>query len=244
MTAHLTADPARPAMIAPVAVDIEVVWRRVSTDPALTGLLDDRERERAARRGNPARYTTAHALLRTAVAERVGGSPQAVVFDRTCATCGSHRHGKPTVAGHPELSVSLSYAGGLAVVALSRGGEVGVDVEVVDESDFEGFNVVTLDPSEYPALDRLDVEALGRARARIWARKEAVLKASGHGLAVDPRQVVVSGPEEPAALVAWKGEQPLAPTVQLADVELEEADHVAAVALLAAGPAQVSVVSA
>lgn len=227
-----------------MAVDIEVVWRRVSTDPALAELLDEQERERAARRGNPARYTTAHALLRTAVAERVGGTAQDVVFERTCATCGSHRHGKPTVAGHPDLSVSLSYAGGLAVVALSRAGEVGVDIEVVDDSDFEGFNVVTLDPSEAPALDRLAPDELGRARAQVWARKEAVLKASGHGLAVDPRQVVVSGPQEPAALVAWKGEQALDRPVQLADVQLGELGHVAAVALLAADPAQVRVVSA
>lgn len=235
---------AEPAMIAPVAVDIEVVWRRVSTDPSLAEVLDDRERERAARRGNPARYTTAHALLRTAVAEQVGGTPQAVVFERTCATCGSHRHGKPTVAGHPELSVSLSYAGGLAVVALSRGGEVGVDVEVVDDSDFEGFNAVTLDPSEVPALDRLGPDRLGVARARVWARKEAVLKASGHGLAVDPRQVVVSGPEEPAALLRWKGDVPLGTGVQLADVPLTEPGHVAAVALLSDRPTQVRLVSA
>lgn len=235
---------AEPAMIAPVAVDIEVVWRRVSTDPSLAEVLDDRERERAARRGSPARYTTAHALLRTAVAEQVGGTPQAVVFERTCATCGSHRHGKPTVAGHPELSVSLSYAGGLAVVALSRGGEVGVDVEVVDDSDFEGFNAVTLDPSEVPALDRLGPDRLGVARARVWARKEAVLKASGHGLAVDPRQVVVSGPEEPAALLRWKGDVPLGTGVQLADVPLTEPGHVAAVALLSDRPTQVRLVSA
>ena len=224
--------------------DIEVVWRKVSDDPALADLLDDRERERAARRGNPARYTTAHALLRAAVAQRVGDTPRAVAFDRTCATCGSHRHGKPTVVGHPDLSVSLSYAGELAVVALSRAGEVGVDVEVVDDSDFEGFDVVTLDPSEAPALEDLTGGELARARAQVWSRKEAVLKASGHGLAVDPRQVVVSGPREPAALVAWRGEHPLGSPAQLADVALGDAGHVAAVALLAAEPATVRVVSA
>jgi 4'-phosphopantetheinyl transferase len=231
-------------MISVVAVDIEVVWRRVSTDPALADLLDEGERERAARRGNPARYTTAHALLRTAVAARIGGTAQAVTFERTCATCGSHRHGKPTVAGHHDLSVSLSYAGGLAVVALSRAGEVGVDVEVVDDSDFEGFNAVTLDPSESPALDALSGDRLARARAQVWARKEAVLKASGHGLAVDPRQVVVSGPEQPATLVDWRGEQPLGSPVQLADVDLTDTGHVAAVALLTGEPASVRVVSA
>jgi 4'-phosphopantetheinyl transferase len=78
----------------------------------------------------------------------------------------------------------------------------------------------------------------------VWARKEAVLKASGHGLAVDPRQVVVSGPEEPAALLQWKGDVPLGTGVQLADVPLTEPGHVAAVALLSDRPAQVRLVSA
>ena len=233
-----------PAMITPVTVDVEVVWRRVSDDPALADLLEDHERERAARRSNPARYITAHALLRSSVGERLSIAPRDIVFDRTCATCGSHRHGKPTVAGHPDLSVSLSYAGGVAVVALSRDGEVGVDVEEVDESDFDGFTVVTLDASEVPAMDALDGDALRWARAHVWARKEAVLKASGHGLAVDPRQVVVSGPRERAALVAWKGEHPLGSPVQIADVELGDPEHVAAVALLSPEPVAVRVVSA
>ncbi len=165
--------------------------------------------ERAARRSNPARYATAHALLRTGVGELLGVAPETVRFDRTCATCGSHRHGKPRVTGQPGLFVSLSYAGDLAVVALSGDGEVGVDVEEIDESDFDGFNVVTLDQVEMAALDSLDGAALRRARAQVWARKESVLKASGHGLVVDPRQVIVTGPKEQPALVSWRGEHPL-----------------------------------
>jgi 4'-phosphopantetheinyl transferase len=226
-----------------VAVEVEVQWRRVSTDPALADLLDDRERERAARRSNPARYTTAHALLRTCAGERLGVAPASLRFERTCATCGSHRHGKPSVEGHPELFVSLSYAGDLTIVALSFGGEVGVDVEEVDESDFEGFNVVTLDRSEVPAMDAVTPEDLSHARARVWARKESVLKASGHGLVVDPRQVVVSGPAEPPELRAWRGEHSLPGPVQLADLDLGDPNHVAAVALLADQRLEVRVVS-
>lgn len=226
---------------------MEVQWRRVSDDPAeidaLASVLDERERERAARRSNPARYIVAHALLRTCSGDALGVDPSAVEFVRTCATCGSHRHGKPALVG-TGLSVSLSYAGRLAVVARSWGGEVGVDVEEVDETDFDGFNAVTLDPSEAPALEGLSGADLRCARARVWARKESVLKATGHGLVVDPRQVVVSGPADPAALVAWHGEHPLPGPVQLADLDLGDASHVAGVAVLADEPVAVRVVSA
>jgi 4'-phosphopantetheinyl transferase len=230
-----------------VAVEVEVQWRRVSDDPtgieALAAVLDERERERAARRSNPARYVVAHALLRTCAGDALGVRPSSVEFVRTCATCGSHRHGKPTLVG-TDLSVSLSYAGSLAVVALSWDGEVGVDVEEVDETDFEGFNAVTLDESEAPALEGLSGPELRCARALVWARKESVLKATGHGLVVDPRQVVVSGPAEAASLVAWHGEHPLAGPVQLADLDLADRTHVAAVAVLADEPAAVRVVTA
>jgi 4'-phosphopantetheinyl transferase len=234
-------------MICPVAVEVQVQWRRVSDDPALidalAGLLDAPERERAARRSSPARYITAHALLRQCVGDALGRAPGDVVFERTCATCGSHRHGKPSIAGDSGLSVSLSYAGGLALVGLSWSGEVGVDVEEVDDSDFDGFNTVTLDDGEVAALDALQGDELRHARARVWARKESVLKATGHGLVVDPRQVVVSGPAEAPALVAWHGEHPLPGSVQVADLDLGDPHHIAAVALLSAEPMTLRVVN-
>lgn len=230
-----------------VAVEVQVRWRRVDDDPALVGalarVLDDRERERAARRRNPARYITAHALLRQCAGEALGCPPQDIVFERTCATCGSHRHGKPSVVDGTGLSVSLSYAGRLALVGLSWSGEVGVDVEEVDESDFDGFNAVTLADVEVPALDVLSGDELRLARARVWARKESVLKATGHGLVVDPRQVVVSGPSEPPALVAWHGQHSLPGPVQVADLDVGQANHLAAVALLSAEPMTLTVVS-
>ncbi|HEY7718134.1 MAG TPA: 4'-phosphopantetheinyl transferase superfamily protein [Pedococcus sp.] len=230
-----------------MAVEVDVRWRRVEDDPArldeLARLLDERERERAGRRRRPAAFVTAHALLRSCAAEALGVDPAEVAFERTCATCGSHRHGKPAVVGS-DLSVSLSYAGRLAVVARSWGGEVGVDVEEVEESDFDGFDAVTLDASEVAALAGLEGAGLRLARARVWARKESVLKATGHGLVVDPRQVVVSGPAEPAALRDWLGEHPRTGPVQLADVDLDDPQHVVAVALLADDAPALTVVSA
>ncbi|KGN34787.1 4'-phosphopantetheinyl transferase [Knoellia sinensis KCTC 19936] len=116
---------------------------------------------------------------------------------------------------------------------------MGVDVEDLESADFDGFNSVTLDPSEAAHLARVDADGLLAARALTWARKEAILKATGHGLVVDPSQVVVSAPDAPAALVEWKAMQhPPGPT-QVADVDVDRADHRAAVAVLTSHPLKV-----
>lgn len=222
-----------------MSVEVEVQWRRVTDDPAFIGLLDEAERERAERKRSPQRYIAAHALLRTSIGDRLGVPAASIAFDRTCATCGSHSHGKPSIVGHPELFISLSYAGGLAVVALTSAGQVGADVEEVTESDFDGFNVVTLADQEVAAMESLATEQLRAGRATIWARKEAILKATGHGLVVDPREVVVSGPLEPAALVDWLGEKDPPGPVQVADVDLGDLDHQAAVAVVTDQPLSV-----
>lgn len=221
---------------------MSVYARPVSQDPTLADVLDSDERERSARRGNPARYITAHALLRTVVAQRTAQSPSEIRFDRRCMTCGSTAHGKPVVRGHPSVHVSLSYAGSLAVVAVSEAGEVGVDVEEVADADHAGFNAATLAPEEVDAFGVVAAYRLGVARAQVWARKEAVLKATGHGLVVDPREVVVSGPDEEAALVEWRGEQPVATPVHLRDVPLHVDGYAVAVAVMCAEPVGLEVV--
>jgi 4'-phosphopantetheinyl transferase len=230
-----------------VSSQVTVHARRVSPDPGLlsrlTELLDEHERHRSRRRPDPASYITAHALLRTVVADWTGQAPHAVQFHRACATCGSSAHGKPLIRGHEGVHVSLSYAGELAVVVVTSTGEAGVDVERADEADFEGFEAVTLAPEEVLALQSVGLTELAAARARVWARKESVLKASGHGLAVDPRDVVVTGPAEPAALVQWRGDRPLTRPVQLHDVPLPHPGYAAAVAVLTEGPVDITVLS-
>jgi 4'-phosphopantetheinyl transferase len=99
--------------------------------------------------------------------------------------------------------------------------------------DFESDQVdeVLLHPAEHTA-DPI-------ARARIWARKEALLKATGDGLRIDPRTIRVTGSDEPPGLVG--SERPLT-TLQprLYDVEVDEA-HVACVCALGRAPKRLSV---
>ena len=104
------------------------------------------------------------------------------VGTRVCARCGN-RHGGVEVVGVPAVA-GVSYARGIVVAAVAPSpptGSVGVDVER-DAAD----TTRTRD------LERL----LGRSRQPVllrWTRIEAVLKADGRGLLVEPRDVRVRG---------------------------------------------------
>lgn len=123
----------------------------------------------------------ADALLREVLTELTGTPAPEHVFTRTCGVCGGP-HGKPLLQ-HPDLHTSLSRSGQAVVVAVTGAGPVGVDVELVAATGFDGFEDVALAPGE-------GVSSL-QDRARTWTRKEAVLKARGTGLTVDPRTVDV-----------------------------------------------------
>jgi 4'-phosphopantetheinyl transferase len=173
--------------------------------------------------------------MRRVLAERLGVDPTSLRFERHCPTCGSDQHGKPRIAGHLDLHMSLSYTDRLAVLALSKDGEVGVDVEDLTEADFDGFEAVTLAAEEVAGFEGYLGDELLAGRAQVWARKEAVLKATGDGLVVDPTEVVVTGPSQSAALVGWHSERAEPDPIALADVPLAQPDHRAAVALIASG---------
>ena len=125
---------------------------------------------------------SAHALLRLVLSELTGYAPQQHRIDRSCPTCGSADHGRP-VLRNAGVHVSLARTRTAVAVAVSPDAPVGVDVEHVARTRFDGFCTVTLGPRETASDDR--------QRARAWTRKEAVLKARGTGLSVDPRSVDV-----------------------------------------------------
>ncbi|GAB3114505.1 hypothetical protein GCM10027055_20660 [Janibacter alkaliphilus] len=219
---------------------VEVVVREAAVveDPALLDVLDEAERARAARKRRPTPFVTAHAVSRRLLGDLVGADPRSLTFVRRCTTCGSESHGKPSLVDSP-WGFSLSYTGGLVVVAAALNHGVGVDVEELDEADFADFDRVTLAAPESAHLAGLTGEALLEARARTWARKESILKATGHGLVVDPTEVVVSAPGEAPALRDWLSESTPPAQLALADVPLDSPSHRAAVSVV--GAAEVTV---
>ncbi len=128
--------------------------------------------ERLRRPADKQRLVVGNALLRLTIAQAAGCPVEAVVLDRSCPDC-DKPHGKPIVVGH-DLHVSVSHSGDRVAVALTRIAEIGVDVEQIDPKvHAEELLQNILAPGENAA----DMDFFTR-----WARKEAVLKATGHGL--------------------------------------------------------------
>lgn len=128
---------------------------------------------------------------------------------RACRMCGSDRHGQPRVIapdGAGPLQVSVSRSGGRAVVAVTDAGPVGVDVEALPQSS---------------SLD-----------LRTWVRKESLVKATGHGLMINPDLIDVGPPDADPALRAWPGPEPLMTEAWILDLE-SPPGFVAAVTVLA-----------
>jgi len=124
----------------------------------------------------------------------------------SCPECGTGPeldHGRPgyLLGGAPAgLLVSLSRSHGWALLAAGpagaagaggviAGGAVGVDLEHSSGVGFPGFDDFALTPAERQLLAALAPEEAMPWRAAAWARKEALLKARGTGLRVEPASV-------------------------------------------------------
>ena len=124
----------------------------------------------------------ADAVLRGRVAALLGTEPADVLVGRSCGRCGSSDHGRPWARGRgrrDEVAVSLSRCGQHLMTAVSAEGAVGVDLEEVAAVTRLGDHALVLHPSEAAPGRSLEPTEL----AAMWARKEAILKALGVGLA-------------------------------------------------------------
>jgi 4'-phosphopantetheinyl transferase len=169
---------------------------------ALAPLLSDVERQRASRFAfdrDRRRFTVARARLRQLLSARLDVRPEAVEL-----TCGAH--GKPSLAGRfadSDLRFNVSHSDDVAVYALSRGREIGIDVEAVravpDADDIAARFFSRRENEAYRTLDPCD-RPLGFFNC--WTRKEAFIKALGDGLyhPLDRFDVSLS-PGEPARIL-------------------------------------------
>ena len=148
-------------------------WRPASS------LLTGTERNRASRFTQPsdaAAFLFRRAFTRIVLGRSGGRQPGDLVLSQECPHCGHPHHGKPRLtSSEDDLEFSVSRSGSVVAVAVTVGSPIGFDIECA------GLE-------ESGAL----VE---------WTRKEAVLKCIGIGLALDPRQLVVSAVNEPPAVV-------------------------------------------
>ncbi|NGO43910.1 4'-phosphopantetheinyl transferase family protein [Streptomyces ureilyticus] len=91
--------------------------------------------------------------------------------------------GRPYVRGCDQIDVSLSHTERLMVVAVTRRGRIGVDVERADRRLVgTGSEAMACTPYERDLLDAGGAEARNGTLVRLWTLKEAYTKALGQGL--------------------------------------------------------------
>jgi phosphopantetheinyl transferase len=126
-------------------------------------------------------------------------------------------HGKPALAAGPErLAFNLSHSGDLALVAVSRGRELGVDVERIEPArDLVALAARAFDAEAEAAVRRAPAADRAEVFYELWARHEARLKCLGVGLAgaggdpgTEPTVRTLSIEPEYAAALAFTGPSP------------------------------------
>ena len=145
-------------------------------------LLSSVEQDRASKfkfETDRRRYITAHAALRSILSIYVNSPARELQF-------ASGPYGKPKLApihAKKKIEFNLSHSHELALIAVTQGREIGVDVEWV-RKDFAFDEVAQrfFTTREVAALHALPLHLQREAFYKCWTSKEAFLKAKGTGL--------------------------------------------------------------
>ncbi|MEW2484837.1 4'-phosphopantetheinyl transferase superfamily protein [Streptomyces sp. NPDC048411] len=164
-------------------------WRHpLHTDPADLSLLNTEEFQRALSlrsEQDAAAYVHIRATTRRAVGELLGVAPEDVEINSpVCPACDDSRHGQTRI-GRPAvpLTISLARTGGHTALAIGTGPAIGIGTEMLRPVRQDVLREPWLTADE--ALHLLAIPRGPDRDAhyyRCWTRKEAVLKAMGHGV--------------------------------------------------------------
>ena len=212
----MSASPYWPLPPAPLTLGSEEVhvWRApldatASQIEKLLETLAPDEQRRAERyhfRRDREHFIVARGVLREILSRYLGLAPGQLGF---CYNA----YGKPALdstIGTDMLRFNLSHSHGLALYAITRAREVGVDLEQV-RPDFACEQIARqfFSTREVAALRRLPAGMKVAGFFNCWTRKEAYIKARGEGLALPLDGFAVSlTPGEPAALLTSQEFEP------------------------------------
>lgn len=158
-------------------------------------------------------FLAGRSLLRELVAAIAAVEPTDVTIEARCPVCGGP-HGRPTVvspAAATPLQLSLAHSGAVVAAAAAWENPVGVDVERADAAHA---------PERDDAIAAV-AGASGDDPLEHWTRVEAVLKADGRGLRVDPGRVRIRAGDATGDTVdAWIDGDEASPHYALASIDL------------------------
>lgn len=158
-------------------------------------------------------FVVARGFLREVLARYLEAKPDELRF-------AYNDYGKPSLAGEHSLVFNMSHSHEIALVGVTRGAALGIDVEHV-RANFASSDIARrfFSRFEVETFDSLRKEEQVSAFFRCWTRKEAYIKAIGKGLsqALDRFDVTLA-PGDPAALLRAEGEEAL--RWSLSDIEV------------------------
>lgn len=222
-----------------VAVD---VWWASIADEVPVDTMDEVERvrwQRYRQELDRRRFALGVAITRSVLGQRLRVNPSLVPLDRTCQSCGAD-HGPPRVSDS-DAKLSVSHSSDIVVVACSSA-PVGIDIEWIDEKS--GRQEVALAPTlaaaEVAAWSALPEDRRAAAFYTFWARKEAVVKATGDGLRWPFTDLIVSPPTSRPRVLRWNTHPDLVDRLQLQDLGCWPG-YAAAVAVIASTAARIQI---
>jgi len=178
------------------------LWRIALTGPAPEqALLSDDEKERLKRfhfTKDQNRFLITHDATRQILASYLAISPQSLEFE-------TGEWGKPSLgAPHASLQFNLSHSQDWALLAITNGFPVGVDLEF-HKTDIEVAELAQaiLSPAERSHFSSQDQDTQRAFFFAHWTAKEAFLKSLGTGLLIDPRCTEVSVSAATVRTVNW-----------------------------------------
>lgn len=180
----------------------------------LLSLLAPDEKSRAERfhfERDRKRFIVSHGILRAILGEYLNLNPAQLQFSYNA-------YGKPALmeeGGSSGIRFNLSHSQSLALYAIARHRELGVDIEYM-RPEFAGAEIAEkfFSPTEVAALRSTPVEQQTEAFFNCWTRKEAYIKARGEGLSfpldrfnvsltTGEPEVTLNVPESPDEAARW-----------------------------------------
>jgi 4'-phosphopantetheinyl transferase len=162
------------------------------------------------------RYVEIHGRLRGVLAKTLDLPPVKIAIKKTA-------RGKPHLVDYPELAFNLSHSADKFIIALGWNCQLGVDIEICKPR----INLAELVAKCFAEEEafywcKLPEEQKNREFYRFWTRKEAFVKATGHGIALGLNQCVIN-PEQPTEFLSVPEQCGPASAWHALDINLEKA---------------------
>lgn len=146
-------------------------------------------------------YETAHISLRLILSLYQNISPAKIKFV-------FGKNGKPFLekTQNPRnIAFNLSHTFDLVAVGITSFPQIGIDVEFTDSKEINRDLISQISTKEeFKIYEKQSLSLQNKLFFKLWTRKEALLKASGTGLSIEPNQVCVE-PNDISPLIELTG---------------------------------------